>query len=377
MSITYQKALEIIQSHIKPLHVGQKLPLLECINRICAEDIFAHFELPQTPISLRDGYGLHLHSGENYILTDSIATIQAGYACKLFTGDAIPKGVNAVIADEEVDFIDENSLTFSLHVESGRYIKSKGEDIAPHERLLQRGEYLDARKITAIASQGISHIETLQKPKVGILSISKYLATTMHNSNSVSLGARIIELGGEIGMIEECHDENNIISTLTRMSKTVDFIITTGAMSSSDMMSKALNNKIFTQLFNRVDIAPAKPSVLSVMNQTPILHLPGFPLACMLGFEMLGMPILKVIQHQDLPKPVNLVNGKMLTCKDFCLSAIPGFSDGSTFVATAHYEAGRLNALSQCNGYILVNKKESVEEGERVSFFYFTHPPVS
>ena len=377
MSITYQKALEIIQSHIKPLHVNQKLPLLECINRICAEDIVAHFELPQTPISLRDGYGLHLHSGKNYTLTHTTTEIQEGYACKLFTGDAILKGINAVVADEEIDFVDENSLICSLHVEIGRHIKSKGEDIAPHERLLQRGEYLDARKITAIASQGISHIETLQKPKIGILSISKYLATTMHNSNAVSLGARMIELGGEIGMIEECHDENIIISTLTRMSQTVDFIITTGAMSSSDMMSKALNNKIFIQLFNQVDIAPAKPSVLSMMNQTPILHLPGFPLACMLGFEMLGMPILKVLQHQDLPKSINLVNGRMLTCKDFCLSAIPGFSDGNTFVATAHYEAGRLNALSQCNGYILVNKKESVEEGERVSFFYFTHPPVS
>lgn len=377
MSATYQKALEIIQSHIKPLHVNQKLPLLECINRICGEDIFAHFELPQTPISLRDGYGVHLHNDNRYTFTNSTTDIQAGLACQLFTGDAIPKGINAVVADEEIDFADENSLTYSLHVEIGRHIKSKGEDIAPRERLLQKGEYLDARKITAIASQGISHIATLQKPKVGILSISKYLATTMHNSNAVSLGARVIELGGVIGMIEECHDEGNIISTLKKMSEVVDFIITTGAMSSSDMMFKTLDNQIFTQLFNQVDIAPAKPSVLSLINQTPILHLPGFPLSCMLGFEMLGLPILKRLQHQTLPIPISLINTKMLTCKDDCVSAIPGYSNGDSFAATAHYEAGRLNALSQCNGYILVDQKKRVEEGERISFFYFNHPPVS
>lgn len=376
MSITYQKALEIIQSHIKPLHVNQKLPLLECINRICGEDIFAHCELPQTPISLRDGYGVHLHSKNHYALTHS-PKIQAGHACKLFTGDAIPNGVNAVIADEEVDFIDENFLTSSLHVEIGRYIKSKGEDIAPHECLLKQGEYLDARKITAIASQGISHIVTLQKPKVGILSISKYLATTMHNSNAVSLGARIIELGGVIEMIEECHDENNIIPSLTKMSQIVDFIITTGAMSSSDMMSKTLDNTVFTQLFNQVDIAPAKPSVLSLMNQTPILHLPGFPLACMMGFEMLGLPIVRRLQRQTFLIPLSRINAKLLTCKECCVSAIPGYSDGDSFVATTHYEAGRLNALSQCNGYILVDQKKRIEEGEKVSFFYFIHPPVS
>lgn len=377
MSITYQKALEIIQSHIKPLHVSQKLPLLECINQICAEDIFAHFELPKTPISLRDGYGVHLHLENHYTLIHTTTDIQAGYACKLFTGDAIPKGVNAVIADEEINFVDENLFTFSLHVEIGRYIKCKGEDIAPYEHLLHQGEYLDARKITAIASQGISHIATLQKPKVGILSISKHLATTMHNSNAVSLGARIIELGGDIEMIEECHDENNIISILLRMSQTVDFMITTGAMSSSDMMSKTLSNTLFTQLFNQVDIAPAKPSVLSLLNKIPILHLPGFPLSCMMGFEMLGLPIFKRLQRQTLLTPINLINAKLLTCKDCCVSAIPGYSDGYSFVATAHYEAGRLNALSQCNGYILVDQKEKVEEGERVSFFYFNHPPVS
>lgn len=377
MSITYQKALEIIQGHIKPLHVSQKLPLLECINRICGEDIFAYFELPQTPISLRDGYGIHLNDENHYKLTNSTTDIQAGFACTLFTGDAIPKGVNAVVADEEIDFVGENSLTCSLHVEIGRHIKSRGEDIAPRERLLKRGEYLDARKITAIASQGISHIVTVQKPKVGILSISKYLATTMHNSNAMSLGARVIELGGVIEMIEECHDENNIISILTKMSQVVDFIITTGAMSSSDMMFKTLDNPIFTQLFNQVDIAPAKPSVLSLINQTPILHLPGFPLSCMLGFEMLGLPILKKLQHQTLPLHVSRINTKMITCKDDCVSAIPGYSDGNSFVATAHYEAGRLNALSQCNGYILVDQKKRIEEGERVSFFYFIHPPVS
>lgn len=377
MSITYLKALEIIQTHITPLHVSQKLPLLESINRICAEDIFAHYELPKTPISLRDGYGIHLFGGTHYILNHDITNIQAGYACKLFTGDAIPQGVNAVIADEEIDFVGEDFIRCSLHIHNGHHIKCKGEDIALDECLLQQGEHLSAQKITAIASQGISHIATFKQPKIGILSISQHLFTTMHNSNAISLGARIIELGGVVEIIEECHDENNIISTLLNMSQIVDLIITTGAMSSNDMMSKTLENKIFTLLFNQIAIAPAKPSVLSFIDHIPILHLPGFPLSCMLGFEMLGVPILKRLQHQTLPLHVSLINTKMLTCKDDCVSAIPGYSNGDSFAATAHYEAGRLNALSQCNGYILVDQKKRVEEGERVSFFYFNHPPVS
>lgn len=377
MSITYQKALAIIQSHIQPLHVSQKLPLLQSINRICAEDIFAHCELPKTPISLRDGYGVHLFEGTRYLLNHTTTDIQSGYAYKLFTGDAIPQGVNAVIADEEIDFLDQDFICCSLHVENGRHIKCRGEDIALYERLLKQGEYLSSQKITAIASQGISHISTFEKPKIGILSISKYLSKTVHNSNAISLGARIIELGGVVEMIQECHDENKIIPTLKEMLKHVDFIITSGAMSACDMMSKTLENRLFTLLFNQVDIAPAKPSVLSLMNKTPILHLPGFPLSCMLGFEMLGLPILKKLQHQALPVPISLINTKILTCKDNCVSAIPGYSNGHSFVATAHYEAGRLNALSKCNGYIIVNQKKRVEEGERVSFFYFNHPPVS
>ena len=54
------------------------------------------------------------------------------------------------------------------------------------------------------------------------------------------------------------------------------------------------------------------------------------------------------------------------------MSAIPGYSDGKRFVCAPYYEAGRLNILSQCNGFTLIDEgKEVVEEGEELAFFFF------
>jgi len=93
----------------------------------------------------------------------------------------------------------------------------------------------------------------------------------------------------------------------------------------------------------------------------------------------LGVPLLRHLGHQlcIIPDFITCINQKRVTCKDNSMSAIPGYSDGRNFVCAPYYEAGRLNILSQCNGYTLTEDKESIEEGEEIPFFYFTHPPVS
>ncbi|MBV5278669.1 MAG: molybdopterin molybdotransferase MoeA [Campylobacteraceae bacterium] len=389
MSISYQKALEIIQTTIKPLHVKQKLPLLKTLGRIASEDVFARCALPKTSISLKEGYGIHtLFQAKNYtIVSSDIRFIPAGHALKLTTGQTLVEGINAVIADEEIDCLHHHTLILSENPPNGHHIKQKGEDIKVGELILKKGECISAHKITPIAAQGISKLTVFSKPKIGILSIGNNIRSlacdnrenTIYNSNAMSLGARVIELGGEVVMMGECKEnEKSILIKLHALSQKVDFIITSGAMSAHDAMNLSLEKSIFQTLFHHVLISPAKPSALSLLNNIPILHLTGFPLSCMLGFEMLGAPILRALQSLPLlPKPTLLYNQKVLTCKASCTSAIPGLREGNQFISAPSYQAGMLNVLGTCNGYILGEGKEIIKEGECVSFFPFTHPPVS
>lgn len=389
MSISYQKALEIIQATIKPLHVNKKLPLLKTLGLTSSEDVFARCALPETSISLKEGYGIHILSqAKNYtIVSPDICFIPSGHALKLSTGQTLVEGINAVIADEEIDCLQPHTLILSENPPIGHHIKQKGEDIKVGELILKKGECISAHKITPIAAQGISKLTVFAKPKIGILSIGNNIRSlacensenTIYNSNAMSLGARVIELGGEVVLMKECKEnEKSILVKLHELSQKVDFIITSGAMSTHDAMKLSLEKSVLETLFHHVLISPAKPSALSLLNNIPILHLTGFPLSCMLGFEMLGAPILRALQSLPLhPKPISLSNQKILTCKASCTSAIPGLHDGNKFISAPSYQAGMLNVLGTCNGYILVEGKEIIEEGESVSFFPFTHPPVS
>jgi len=89
-------------------------------------------------------------------------------------------------------------IKIPLHVSQSQHIKKEGEDISKGELLLKKYERISAQKITALSSQGINTVKAVQRPTVSILSIGSQLATgEIHNSNAMSLAARVIELGGE------------------------------------------------------------------------------------------------------------------------------------------------------------------------------------
>ena len=377
MLISYQEALKIIQTSIRPLTQTQTLPLLKALHRIASNAVHAKFALPATPMSLKEGYGLKHDLGTmTYPLSHPTLHAATPMAVRLSTGDQIPLDVQAVIPEEDVRLDPKTGvITLNEIPLKGQHIKQKGEDIAKGEVLLHPFEKIGAYKITALSSQGIQRVRVIKKPSVSILSIGDALAEgEIANSNAMSLAARIVEQGGKIHAILTCKEHTQtILHHLQTLAPHSDILITTGALSRNDAMRMILNHHVLQTLFDQVRLSPAKPSALSLFEGKPILHLPGLPLACMLGFEMLGTPLLRHLLHAAciLPDFMTCINQKKFTCKKNCMNAIPGYSDGKSFVHAPYYEAGRLNILSRCNGYTLIEDKEVIEEGEEIAFFYF------
>lgn len=373
MPLAYYDVLALFQTAITPLQTRETLPLLNALNRIVTEPIYASFELPKAAISLRDGYAFSLKDAP--IVNLSLCT-------RVCTGDALPENIDAIIGYEEARIV-ENTLHVGAEISKGWHIKKKGEDISDEECLVHAFEPLSAYKLTALAAQGIIKVDVLKKPRVAIVSIGSGLTSlgeplvenALYNSNAISLSARVMDLGCEVCTIQTLGEhEALILQTLNELHHFTDLIITTGALSHGDSIAHMLDTGLLESVFNEVAITPAKPSALSRLGETFILHLPGLPLGSLLGFELLGVPLIRALQNQStlLPRSYHHINATAFTCKHRCVSAIPGLSDGKTFTCAPHYEAGRLNALSQCNGYVRIENKEAVLQGESVSFIPFT-----
>lgn len=333
------------------------ISILASVRHINAENIYAISSLPLTDISLKDG--IAICKNETY---------------EVSTGDPLKEGTTAVIPLEEIN--SKKEIIFKQN------IKEAGEDIKKGKLLLKRGDYITAYSITALASQGIKKIKVFNRIKVSILSIGDNLCPIqkdikdgeVYNSNALSLAARILEIGANVHKVWQAkNNKTEIIECLQDLSQKSDFIITTGAMSHHDAMSKAIYDERFSILFHKVQIAPARPTALSIFNNTPILHLTGLPLSSLLGFELLGVPTLENIKnaHQQSRKSIYVKNEKEFTCKEDCTNAIPGYFDGLSFKSAPSFGAGMLNVLSKCNGYALIKNEKIVKENQLVEFFTF------
>lgn len=383
MSISYKEALQIISSKISVISDKKEIPILDSVKHICAQNVYASTPLPKYPISLKDGFAV-LHSDKNrkLIIKDDIKKLCAGFTYEISTGEILREGTTAIVPFEDVTLIGDYEILTPKHIEDQSHIKEAGEDIKQDELLLSRGDYIRAHNITSLVGQGIKSVKVFASPRVSILSIGDNLCPIekdaahgeVYNSNALSLAARVLEIGANVNKIAQCKNSiQDIIANLMNLTLQSDFIITSGAMSLHDAMSQAIYGENFDILFHKVRIAPATPSALTYLNNTPILHLPGLPLSTMLGFEILGVPTLKIIKNENLDssKSIFVKNKNTFTCRESCTSAIPGYFDGQTFKSAPSFGAGMLNILAKCNGYALISDKINIEQGELVEFLFF------
>jgi len=351
--INYEEALSIITNKLSVISKTKDIALLGSVKHICAQNIYALTTLPTHPIALKDGFAF---------LKDKCYEVS--------TGDILKKHTLAVVPHEE-------------NIKKPPYmynIKQAGEDIKKGELLLECGELITAYSITSLASQGIKNLKVFKKPTISILSIGDNLCPVqkkikkgeVYNSNALSLGARILEVGAKVEKVWQVKNEKQTIKEhLRELSSTSDFIITTGALSRYDALSQIIYEDEFDILFHKVQIAPASPTAFSVFKNTPILHLTGLPLSSLLGFELLGVPSIKVMKNESKSKSIQVLNKNEFTCKDGCTSAVPGFFNGVSFKSAPSFGAGMLNVLSKCNGYALIENRSFIKKDELIEFFTF------
>ncbi|MDD3323544.1 MAG: molybdopterin molybdotransferase MoeA [Sulfurospirillaceae bacterium] len=382
--VSYKDAIKLILENIKPVSTTQSVRLQDATGLICAQDIIAKYPLPACTISLKEGYAINYHGTINtYKISSSVEKIiSKGHGIKVSTGDYISKGINAVIPIEDVYLLPDKTIKITSPLEKNINIKNKAEDIKVGEIILKKNEFISAYKTTSCAAEGINKLKAYTKPKISVLSIGDQLCPveksgsqdSIYNSNAITLGARISEMNCFVECINvNKEDENTIFETLKRLSKISDLVITSGAMSSEDVMNKLLEKKDFVKIFHKVKICPAKPTALSMLDKIPILSLPGLPLSCMLGFEILGIPIINRLKNSLNIRTnfIRTINKKSFTCKASCTTAIPGYFDGICFRSAPAFQAGMLNVLGKCNGYILVHQKKGVRKSQKVDFYPF------
>jgi molybdopterin molybdotransferase len=334
--LSVEEAIATILATV-PVLPAEKVALLECLDRVLAEDIVAADSLPPFANSSMDGYALRAAdvtgAGEKLpvalrVLADIAAgsvpevTIVAGTAARIMTGAPMPAGADAVVPVEDTSepWRDSQrplpeSVDIFRAVEPGAYVRPAGQDIEAGQPVLVAGRLLRPQEIGVLAALGINRVAVVRRPRVAILATGDELIDVseplqpgkIRNSNSYAQVAQTLAMGAvpvQLGVARD--SEEHVRERLQAgLDAGVDlFVSSAGVSVGAYDVVKAVLEKEGNVGFWRVRMRPGKPLAYGRYHGVPYLGLPGNPVSAMVSFERFARPLIrKMAGHRHLSRP--------------------------------------------------------------------------
>ncbi|HEX3014997.1 MAG TPA: molybdopterin biosynthesis protein [Desulfobacteria bacterium] len=222
------------------------------------------------------------------------------------TGDPLPVGFDAVIRIEDVSFPAEELIEITLGAVPWQHVRVMGEDLVATEMVLPANHKIRPFDLGALFTAGLTEISVRAKPKVAILPTGTELVEPgteplergdIIEFNSRMLGAMVEEIGGEAVRFPIVTDDYHLLKrTIAKAAAETDFVIVNAGSSAGreDFTAKVIGE--LGQVFaHGVAIKPGKPVILGMIEDKPVIGLPGYPGSAALTFELFAVPVLEAM----------------------------------------------------------------------------------
>jgi molybdopterin molybdotransferase len=394
--ISFNEALNNILSHIHALGI-EKVSLLESLERVIAEDIYARRNIPPLDNSAMDGYAVRWEDIRNAsqdhpirleVTEDlpagfiSTKTLEKGKTIRIMTGAPIPKGADMVIPVEETKKEDGFVLIFKAAA-PGENIRKSGEDVKEGDRVISKGDTIRPAEVGMLASVRRSFVHVFQRPLVAILCTGDELVDVdgdldevkIISSNSYTLGAQVWDCGAIPLQLGIAKDRKEEIEEKLRHGIRADILISSAGVSVGDydFVKDVMKDLGMEMVFWKVAMRPGQPLAFGTIGGKPVFGLPGNPVSSMISFEQFVRPsLLKMMGHRQLFRPVIEAILKeeirKMTGRRFFIRGTVSFEKNQYFVTTTGEQgSGILRSMVKANGLIVIPEdQEMVRAGEKV-----------
>jgi molybdopterin molybdotransferase len=354
-------------------------------------------DLPRFDRSAVDGYALRAEDTTGasqfkpatFQITEA-EEINAKQARQVWTGNAIPKGANAVVMIENTKKHD-GTLEVWVQLALGGNVSKKGEDVKKGETVVNAGTRLKPYHLALLAALGNGKVRVTEKPRIAVLATGNELAeagsklsgSQIHESNRVLLSAMCRELGADpvdLGIAKDDMDE--IAEKLRVGLQNCDAIMTTGGTSVGGLdLVPDVVNKLGKPgiVVHGMALRPAMPTALAVLEEKPVMILSGNPVAAIIGFEVFSRPLickmLGMSREELRPRLKAVMTRKVATAlgrKTFVRVRV--FQKNGDFLAepVSARGSGAISTMTRGNGFVIVpENREGVTEGELVLVHLF------
>jgi molybdopterin molybdotransferase len=383
------EALRLFLGNISPSGKTERISIEACTGRVLAETMVSRRDVPHYRRAEIDGYSVRASdtlgaSPSSPVMLHISDHVEEGSAVWVHTGAVVPAGADAVVMVEDTSAAGD-IVEIKAQVYPKRNVGQIGEDIRNGDMVFEEGHLLRPCDATVLASLGYDKVKVYQKPVIAVIPTGDELVSRKKSldipppgmvleTNGLMAALYVEKWGGIPRCIGIVPDNPNSIKKAIEINLDADMILLSGGTSVGvrDHAPEVVAS-LGKLLVHGIGSNPGKPTALGIINEIPVVCLPGFPVAGLVALYFFVRPGIQKLA--SMPEVPGLILKRCLAKK---ISSRIGYVDfihvvfeGNRVRPLAGAKTGALSSVSKADGFVLVPENvEGYEEGEEVDVYY-------
>jgi molybdopterin molybdotransferase len=314
------EARQVLLSNLTFHPLPEIIAAQDSLDRVTAAAVTAPHPLPPFARSTVDGYAVR--AVDTFGASDSMPaylmvvgevamgkavefSLGSGQCALIHTGGMLPHNATAVVMVEDTQLARAGEIEILRSVAMGENVLLVGEDVATGQEVIPAGKRLRPAEIGGLMALGITRLEVISRPRVGILSSGdevippqeEAMPGQVRDVNSYSLSALVEAAGGmpvRCGIIPD--QVEALFDAASRALAENDLLVITAGSSASarDLTSLVINRLGHPGvLVHGVNVRPGKPTILAVCDGKAVIGLPGNPVSALVIAGLFVTPVIE------------------------------------------------------------------------------------
>ena len=298
----------------------ETIPVTGSLGRVTSLPVTADISSPFYHASAMDGYAVRFKDTFGAHETSPVKLKLGEQAVYVDTGDPLPElepkdskegsaPFNAVIMVEDVN-VSGGYIEIIAPVTPWQNVRTVGEDMVATELIAPENQRIRPVDIGAMLAGGITEVQVRIKPRVAIIPTGTEIVEPgrkLKRGDIIEFSSRVLEglvteWGGEpIRHDIVPDDREKLKKALLSAAENADLVaVIAGASAGSEDYTEQTISELGELILHGIAIKPGKPAMLGLIGNTPVIGLPGYPVASHLCFNLLARPyIMKRLGLED------------------------------------------------------------------------------
>ncbi|KUG04136.1 molybdopterin biosynthesis protein moea / periplasmic molybdate-binding domain [hydrocarbon metagenome] len=286
------------------------IDVLSSVDRILSSAVSARRSSPHYTASAMDGIAVKAVDTYGANETNPIILDNSQYL-EVDTGEYVPRSFDAVIMIEDVNFRGEQVEIIKPAV-PWQHIRSVGEDLVVMDMIAPSCTRIGPYELASFITAAISEVEVVKKPVVAVIPTGTELldqgSEDMEPGEIVESNSRmLIAMCQEWGAEALRHDI--VIDDRTRLLEAVEevkdqadmIIICSGSSAGREDYTSSIIQELGELLVHGIATKPGKPAILGIIDNKPVIGVPGYPISAQLVFTLFARPVIYKKMGLSLP----------------------------------------------------------------------------